>query len=222
MKEKCYKEDFYGEKDWKTSEEFLSGFGKQDILTPVITIVLYYGEKEWDGSKDLYGLFGIEKNEASLFKEYIPNYHINLVEPAMMEDLSCFFTDLQMIFGMLQYRKDKKGLLKYVKQHEDYFSYIDQESYYAAAVMLGSQKRLESVTQAAKAQKKGGIDMCEALEELYQDGIQAGMENGIKALIIDNQEEGIDKEKIIGKLEKHFALSQEKAKEYFERFKNEP
>ena len=44
-------------------------------------------------------------------------------------------------------------------------------------------------------------------------------EQGIKALVQDYIEEGFDKDKIIKKLQKRFTMSEDKAKEYYERFR---
>lgn len=52
-------------------------------------------------------------------------------------------------------------------------------------------------------------------EKVYTDGIR---EEGIKALIIDNLEEGKSKKIIIGKLVKRFELQEKAAIEYFDRF----
>ena len=40
-------------KDYKSSDEFLSGFTLEDRLTLVITITLYLGTKNWDGPRSL-------------------------------------------------------------------------------------------------------------------------------------------------------------------------
>lgn len=55
-------------------------------------------------------------------------------------------------------------------------------------------------------------------EMILQDGIEQGIERGIKALILDNLEEGIPREKILIKLQKRFDLNEEKAKAYYEQF----
>ena len=64
-------------------------------------------------------------------------------------------------------------------------------------------------------------------EKVYTDGIREegreegraeGREEGIKALIIDNLEEGKSKKIIIGKLVKRFELQEKAAVEYFDRF----
>ena len=64
--------------------------------------------------------------------------------------------------------------------------------------------------------------MCKALEDLYQDGVKEGISQGIsqgiEAFVLDYQEEGFCREKIISKLMKRFSLSDEEAKAYYEQF----
>ena len=51
-------------------------------------------------------------------------------------------------------------------------------------------------------------------ETIFKQGVKEGM----KALILDNLEEGIPQERILLKLQKRFGLDEEKAKAYFEEF----
>ncbi len=53
---------------------------------------------------------------------------------------------------------------------------------------------------------------------LGQSVFEEGREEGIQALILDNLEEEISKERILQKLQKHFNLPMEKAENYYERF----
>ena len=129
--------------------------------------------------------------------------------------MDCFQTDLQIVFGMLKYRKSKSGLKKYVNSNREYFSNIDTDSYNAVRAILGSERGLKEIKQ-----KSGGIDMCQALEDLYQEGIEQGIEQGIRAFILDYIEEGYNREKILEKLQKRFSLSGEKAEVYFKGVKD--
>lgn len=52
----------------------------------------------------------------------------------------------------------------------------------------------------------------------FQDGMDAGMEKGIREFVLDNLEEQIPAEKILMKLQKRFSLTEEAARGYFERF----
>ena len=46
---KCHRKN----RDYRSSDEFLSGFTLDDKLTPVITITLYLGTTQWDGPRSL-------------------------------------------------------------------------------------------------------------------------------------------------------------------------
>lgn len=158
------------------SEEFLSGFNKEDKIYPVITLVFYYDTKEWDAAKDLYDMMGLadEIKKHPLLKQYIPNYHINLVDVGRIETGKRFRTDLHEVLGMLRYREDKEGLQKYMSDHEPYFSNLDKDSYYAIGSFLQSKRLLKKIEENNRKGKEMRLDMCKALEELYADGIEQG------------------------------------------------
>ena len=58
-------------------------------------------------------------------------------------------------------------------------------------------------------------------KEGIQLGHSEGVEEGIKAFILDNIEENIPKERIIEKLQKRFDLSEEQAVEKYEKYSGE-
>ena len=142
----------------------------------MITIIFYYGEGKWDGATQLYELFGVEdEGLIHILQKYVSNYRMNLIEVNRIEDVTKYKSDLQMMFHMLEYRKDKRRLLEYTKEHSECFKKLDYESLQAMAVLLNTEKLL------AKMKEQKGVDenMCQALEEYYQDGVQEGMEKGI-------------------------------------------
>ena len=51
---------------------------------------------------------------------------------------------------------------------------------------------------------------------LFASGKRQGMQQGMEALVKDNLEEGISKERILQKLQQYFALTMEQAEEYYE------
>ena len=201
-------------KDMKVPAEFLSGMKRTDFLSPVLNIVFYYGEEEWDGSTDLHGLLGLDRKEYKLLTKDVPNYRINLIDPKKLENLECFQTDLQMIFGMLKCRKNKEELKRYVQNNRAYFVQVDQDSYNAVCAMLGSTQHLKTV----KTEEGGNVNMCKALEDLYQYCVEEGIEKVIKVLVQDYIEEGYSKEIIMDKLIRGFSLNREESSRYYERF----
>ena len=160
-----------------TSEEFLSKFLKTDKIYPVITLVLYYGTEKWDASIDLYGMFQLDTESERLLEAYVPNYRINLIEAGNVQRLERFHTDLQKIFGMLQYRSDKTALLTYMQENQTYFRNVDGETYEVIREFLHSERILKKEVNLKKEEK---IDMCQALEELYNDGVEIGIERGVQ------------------------------------------
>ena len=52
------------------------------------------------------------------------------------------------------------------------------------------------------------------------DRITKGIEQGIKALILDNIEEGMSEQRIIEKLQMRFELDEEQAKECWKKYGN--
>ncbi len=120
-------------------------------------------EKEWDANRELHGILlsGIDREEYQLLKRYVPNYKINLIDPRKLDGLMCFQTDLQIVFGMLKYRKSKEELLNFVEKNLKYFKNIEEDSYNAREGNCLFQRGVKKNWE----EKTGGIDMCKALDD---------------------------------------------------------
>ena len=200
----------------KNSSEFLSGMQKDDKLCPIATIVFYYGDQEWDGSTDLYGLLK-ESNDPKVGKilaKMIPNYHINLLDINKLGDISVYNTDLQVVLGMLQCRKDKKKVSSYIQENEEYFKNVDVDTYNVLRVLLKAEKQLEEIKQKDKEE----IDMCEALQGIFDDGVERGIEQGVRVLIESFKELGLPMDMTKNKVIEKFSLDEEKAAECMKKY----
>lgn len=89
-----------------SGDEFLSGFRKEDKLIPIITATVYLSAEKWDGPLDLHDMINIKSK--SLLR-FIPNYPINLISPANMEesDFEKFSTDLGLAMKVLKHQKER-------------------------------------------------------------------------------------------------------------------
>ena len=58
------------EKEFKSTDEFLSNFKKTDRLHPVISLCVYYGEDEWDGPFCLTDMLEIPEKLKTLVSDY--------------------------------------------------------------------------------------------------------------------------------------------------------
>ena len=161
-----------------TTDEYLSRFHKTDKIYPVITLVFYYGLRQWDGPRDIYGMFETEGEETRrILDRCVPNYRLNLLDAGDISSPEQFHSDLQQIFGMLKYRGDKEKLQTYMQHNREYFGNIDIETYQAIREFLHSEKMLKSMPVSEQEVK---IDMCQALEDLYKDGVKDGKLEGLR------------------------------------------
>ena len=163
----------------QTGAEFLSEFQKTDHICPVITLVFYFGEEPWDASLDLYGMFPdtYTEEQIEMLHRFVPNYRINLVDVGRIDDCSKFVSDLRMVLELMAFRNDHQKVQEYLKENEEYFSNMDVTSSEAVGILLGCHRQVRKMI--AEKQKGGEVDMCKALEDIYNNGVQQGIEQGI-------------------------------------------
>lgn len=200
-----------------TRAEFLSGFRKEGKLSPCITIVLYFG-KDWDGSRSLHELLDFTDVPMEL-KEYVNNYSIHVFEIARLENTDVFTTDLKQIFDFIRCSGDERKLRELIQNDPAYRS-MDEEAYDMAVAYTNAKELIEAKRYHGK---DGRVNMCEALTKMLaderQEGLEQGIERGIKIFILDKLEEGMPEERVAEKLMRGFSLTEEKAREYIGKYR---
>lgn len=98
---------------------------------------------------------------------------------------------------------------------------MDEETYHVLREFLQSERILKQGIKKEEGEVQ--IDMCKALEDLYQDGIERGMECGIErgmeqGVVETYQEMELSKKQAIERIQKKFSLSREEAVEIVERY----
>ena len=68
---------------------------------------------------------------------------------------------------------------------------------------------------------KEGSHMFSLGQCIAEEAREEAREEGIQILVLDNLEEQVPEERILGKLQRRYHLTAEKAKEYYDRFANE-
>ena len=135
-----------------TSEEFLSGLRKEDKLIPIITAVVYFGDTPWDGPRSLHDMLDF-KNDA--IKSYVPDYKLNLISPADMEDeeFGKFSTDLGFAMEVIKHQSSDADEVIERTNHRK----IDRDT----ALFLNTVVKLNLEYE----EETGGVDMCLAMEK---------------------------------------------------------
>jgi len=172
-----------------TSEEFLSGLRKGDKLIPIITAVVYLGDTPWDGPRSLHEMLDF-KNDA--IKDFVPDYKINLISPADMDDdeFTKFNTDLGFAMNVIKHQSDNADEIIGATNHRK----IDRDT----AVFLNTAARLHLEYE----EKTGGIDMCKALENRIQ-------KEKIISVMDYMKDEGKSETDIINKIIERFHVTKE-------------
>ena len=153
-------------KDYRSSDEFLSGFTLDDKLTPVITITLYLGTAQWDGPRSLAEMMP-QMDERIL--PFINDYRINLLNPLEITDFSKFETGLRPLFELLKNASDEEKLNDLITK-DDTFTKVDVETVAAINLFVGTDIKYD--------EKEEVVNMCKAWDDHKKRGIQEGMKQG--------------------------------------------
>lgn len=104
------------------------------------------------------------------------NYKINLVDVSDIGDLSVYHSDLREVLGFVKCRDSKKALLEYANTHKNFFEAVDYETVNAIGAMVqGGEQYVKMIRDGKKEEK---VNMCKALEELWEDGVKTGEARG--------------------------------------------
>lgn len=162
-------------KDLKEGVEFLSGVKETDLFSPVICTVLYYGEKPWTGAEHLHGMLKFPDGFPEA-KALCPDYKINLIHCGNVNPKH-FKTGFRQLFELLPYAADKRELAEYVNRHPSHFDHLDDETCDLLEAFMGFHVLDEK--NRKKYKKQGGYDMCTALVDLRNDGVEEGLARGL-------------------------------------------
>lgn len=164
---------------------------KEDVLIPVVTVVLYLGTDHWEGRKQLSELFRIPSIIQRITDLRIPEYGFHLAE-ADYVNAKDYETDLREFFQALQCRKDKKKLNELC--HSERFHNLEPEAVQAIAIHIDRKRLMPKV-------KMEGIEMCQAFDELMEDmkmeGIKEGERRGRISILRQMLEEGMEESLVL-------------------------
>lgn len=143
---------------------------------PVVTLVLYFGTTRWNYPKNLKGCFKTDRR----LDTYVSDYKMNLFEIAFLseETVEKFTSDFGIIANyFVQKRLGKRNFSKKVIDHVDALMTM-------LRVLTGDnrfEKMFESWNLTAK---KGGIRMCEFLDQMIAEGKAEGEEKLGKLIVL--------------------------------------
>ena len=152
------------------SAEYLSGFGKDSRIYPVITLVINWGNKKWDGPRKLSDMLA---DTDPRIKRLINDYEIRLLDPHDIDDFDKFSTMLGDVLEFIKCQDDEGYLERVIKEKGEDWAF-DKESVNVINTFTDAQMQIS-------VDEEGKVKMCRAVE-VY---IERGMEKGENKLLIE-------------------------------------
>ena len=197
------------DRNFASSDEFLSNMKKTDRLHPVISLCVYYGEDSWDGPFCLVDMLEVPEK----IKPLVADYKMNLLQLRTSETLQFHNQDVNTVFDISRsiYERDYRRIAALYKDMQ-----IPSELGMVIGAITQSQKLIDHALE--REQKGGQVNMCHALEELENTAIQRGLVKGIQATIRTCKNFNIAKDDVAKNLKKEFSLSDAEVEKYMQMY----
>ena len=197
------------DKNFASSDEFLSNMKKTDRLHPVISLCVYYGEDPWDGPFCLVDMLEVPDK----IKPLVADYKMNLIQLRTSKTLQFHNQDISTVFDISRsiYERDYCRIAALYKDMQ-----IPSELGMVIGAITQSQKLIDHALE--REQKGGRVNMCNALEELENTAIQRGLIKGIQATIRTCKKFNIAKDDVAKNLKKEFSLSDAEVEKYMQMY----
>ena len=195
---------------YEEAGEYLYNFLRTDRLDPAGTIVIYSGGK-WTGPRSLWELCGLNKKMGRRLK-IVNDYPLHIIEIKELteERIGQFRSDVKQVFSLLKYL-GKKDKIKEIMRNENY-AHLSDDAGELIEAYCGKHFR------SMKKEVDQMSSIREDFEKMMREEREEGRDEGIKALVEDNIDENVPEERIVRKLMKYFALSEEDADKYVKKF----
>ena len=171
-------------------------------LPMILTIVLYVGESKWSAAKKLSELEIIHPGFEGMFNEF----KLNLIELNTNRKYNTGEKATQDFFDLLRMIYTKEVL------KEDLYREFNREALYFAYVVTKNKELLNIYNQS----EKGDVKVCRALDEMFEEstnrGIQLGIEQGIELNRLEVYQTMLDKGFSIKAIASIFSVSEDSVK----------
>lgn len=194
------------DKNFASSDEFLSNMKKTDRLHSVVSLCVYYGEHPWDGPLCLVDMLELPEK----IRPLVSDYKMNLIELRTSGTLQFHNQDVNTVFDISRaiYECDYDKINTVYGRMQ-----ITSELGVVIGAITQSQKLID---HALKLEQNGGqVNMCSALEELEKKAEQKGM---IKGTIKTCKKIKLSREETTKNIIEEFSLSNEEAEKCMEMY----
>ena len=183
-------------KDYKNQAEFLSQFGREDRLTPVITLTLYWGAEKWDGPRSIHEM--LLPMEHDMMK-YVADYKLNLIVPSEINDFNKFRSSLGAVLAVIKASKDEASMEKLIMGNPIYRK-LERDA--VTTINMFTKFKIEMKTEETE------MDVRDAWEDHRKRGIEEGEYMKLIDIVWKKMKKGYSVEAISAFLEEDTTLIQ--------------
>lgn len=176
--------------------------GKVQGTFPVMELVMYWGKKRWKSSRDMKQLFQELKLSQKVW-EHIDNLKLDVWEMRYLpqEIRERFTSDMRIVVDYLA-----EGIGYHSQQ-----KVVHKEALIKLLRVLFGDENVDDTAQVLEdmnIKEEDDITMCELFDQYTRKGINQGISQGIKALIITCKEFGANFEETEKKVRARFQLTE--------------
>lgn len=139
--------------------DFLSGFAKEDKLTPVITLTIYWNTGNWDGARRLHDMLSVSDKK---ILDYVADYKLNLIVPEEIEDFDKFQTELGPLLEFINAADNGKKFEAAFHQKRTKWKQLSGDAIDLLNTCLNAKLEIK------KGLEKGEGNVCKGLEEFWE------------------------------------------------------
>lgn len=150
-----------------TGSEFLSGFAKEDRLTPVITLTIYWKLGRWDGARSLHEMLQVKDRRLLRF---VSDYKLNLIVPEEIKSFEKFHSELGPLFEFISCADDGDELEVALMEHGTRWENMSFEAIQLLNECFDAKIEIDN--------EKGAGNVCKGIDELVARGEARGEARG--------------------------------------------
>lgn len=145
-------------------DEFLSGFGREDKLLPIITLTVFWNSGKWDGARSLHDMLLVKDRRLLAF---VPDYKLNLIIPEEIADFDKFQTELGSVLEFICCADSGKKMKQVLQKRNKELKELSEEAMLLLNTCVDTNLKIV-------AGKGADENVCKAIEELVAEGKAEG------------------------------------------------
>ncbi len=172
--------DYVRENEDHKNHAFTKRIHEDQLLAPVITVVLYWGEEPWLRPLSLHDMLRFPADIEEEIKPYVADYPMNLIDMKRLPEKlrRKFKSDFRVVAEYMARQGDSKAVREYVRSDSTILSHPGAVLDLFGALTGKTDYKVIRETIEKKQKKEEAITMVYIEDVWLQEGMEKGMQQG--------------------------------------------